>query len=126
MTVPPPGPIIAAKKKGVLSMSLSIEQFSQVELRTALVREAARVEGTDRLMRLLVDLGTEERQILAGIGGYYEPEDVVGRTVIMVANLEPATIRGVESNGMLLAASLDGKLTLLTTDQDIGPGARVR
>lgn len=107
-------------------MPISIQQFAAIELRTAIVREAVRVEATDRLLRLQVDLGSEVRQIVAGVGAYYEPEALIGRTVVVVANLEPATIRGIESKGMLLAAGLDGRLSLLTTDQDLPPGAKVR
>lgn len=107
-------------------MTISIERFAEVELRTAVVKEAARVEGTDRLLKLRIDLGSEERRIVAGIGAQYEPEALVGRTIVVVANLEPATIRGVVSNGMLLAASHDGTLAVLTTDRPIPPGAKVR
>lgn len=107
-------------------MTISVERFAEVELRTAVVKEAARVEGTDRLLKLIIDLGPEERQIVAGIGAQYEPETLVGRTIVVVANLKPATIRGVVSNGMLLAASYDGSLALLTTDRPIPPGVRVR
>ncbi|MEW6033093.1 MAG: methionine--tRNA ligase subunit beta [Bacillota bacterium] len=107
-------------------MRISIDEFAKVALRTAVVKEAARVEGTDRLVRLRVDLGGEERQIVAGIGLHYEPAGLVGRTVIVVANLEPARIRGVESDGMLLAAVHEGGLTLVTTDSPAPPGAVVR
>lgn len=108
-------------------MAISIEQFAEVQLRTALVKEATRVEGTDRLLKLKISLGSEERQIVAGIGRHYEPEALVGRTIVVVANLEPATIRGVESNGMMLAASSGGRLALLTPDGgDFPPGAVVR
>jgi methionyl-tRNA synthetase len=108
-------------------MPISIEEFSQVQLRTARVTEASRVEGTDRLLKLIVDLGAERRQIVAGIGRHYEPASLVGRTIVMVANLEAATIRGVESNGMLLAASSGGRLALLSPDGvDFPPGAVVR
>ena len=108
-------------------MAISIEQFAEVQLRTALVTEATRVEGTDRLLKLKISLGSEERQIVAGLGQHYEPEALVGRTIVVVANLEPATIRGVESNGMMLAASSGGRLALLTPDGgDFPPGAVVR
>jgi len=108
-------------------MPISIDEFSQVQLRTARVTEASRVEGTDRLLKLIVDLGAERRQIVAGIGQHYEPAALVGRTIVMVANLEAATIRGVESNGMLLAASSGGRLALLSPDGvDFPPGAVVR
>jgi methionyl-tRNA synthetase len=112
---------------GEQTMAISIEQFAEVQLRTALVKEATRVEGTDRLLKLKISLGSEERQIVAGLGQHYEPEALVGRTIVVVANLEPATIRGVESNGMMLAASSGGRLALLTPDGgDFPPGAVVR
>jgi methionyl-tRNA synthetase len=108
-------------------MPISIDEFSQVQLRTARVTEASRVEGTDRLLKLIIDLGAERRQIVAGIGQHYEPASLVGRTIVVVANLEAATIRGVESNGMLLAASSGGRLALLSPDgADFPPGAVVR
>lgn len=108
-------------------MTISIEQFAEIELRTARIKEASRVEGTDKLVRLLIDLGEEERQIVAGIGRHYEPEALVGKTIVVVANLQPATIRGVESNGMLLAASTGDRLAVLTPDGgEFPPGAKVR
>ena len=87
-------------------MSVSIEPFAQVELRNAVVKEAGRIEGTDRLLRLRIDLGSEERQIVDGIGAHYEPETPVDRTVIVVANLEPDVIRGVERNGIAAGAAV--------------------
>lgn len=108
-------------------MTITIDQFREIELRTARILEAGRVEGTDKLVRLRIDLGDAERQIVAGIGQHYEPEALVGRTIVVVANLQPAVIRGVESNGMLLAASTEGRLTLVTPDErDFPPGATVR
>jgi methionyl-tRNA synthetase len=108
-------------------MTITIEQFAEIHLRTAKILEAERVEGTDRLVRLQIDLGAEKRQIVAGIGQHYEPEALVGRTVVVVANLQPAIIRGVESNGMLLAASQGDKLALVAVDGgDLPPGATVR
>ena len=82
---------------------IKIDDFAKVELKTAVVKHAERVEGTDKLIRLEVDSG-EERQIVAGIGGAYEPEDLIGKTIVVVANLKPAKLRGVVSEGMLLAA----------------------
>jgi len=108
-------------------VTISIEEFARVQLETARVEEAARIPGADRLLRLTVDLGREKRQIVAGIAQHYEPDELVGRTIIVVTNLEPATIRGVQSNGMLLAASSEGRLALLTVDRDdFPPGATVR
>ncbi|MDO9542585.1 MAG: methionine--tRNA ligase [Kiritimatiellia bacterium] len=100
--------------------------FAKIQLRTATILTAEKVEGTDKLLRLQVDLGTEKRQIVAGIAQHYRPEDLIGKVAVVVANLKPAKIRGVESNGMLLAASQDDKLRVLTVDGEIPPGAVVK
>lgn len=108
------------------SRKISIDRFFETELRVARVLEAERVENADKLLKLRVDLGSETRQIVAGIALAYEPEALVGKRIIVVANLEPARIRGVESQGMLLAADLDGKPTLATFEGDVAPGTPVR
>jgi methionyl-tRNA synthetase len=107
---------------------ISIEDFAKVELRVGQVKSAQRIEGADRLLKLLVDIGDETRQILAGIALAYAPEDLIGRKVVIVANLAPRKMRGLESNGMLLAASVgsDGKPVLCTFAEDISPGAKVK
>ena len=105
---------------------IDIEQFMGIELRTATVVAAERVPDTDRLMRLEVDAGEETRQLVAGIAGAYEADDLVGMKVAIVANLQPATIRGVESNGMVLAAATDEGPVLVTFAGDVPNGARVR
>ncbi len=105
---------------------ISIRKFFQTELRVARVISAERVPNADRLLKLQVDLGTEERQLVAGIAAAYDPESLVGKRIIVVANLEPARIRGVESQGMLLAADLDGRPILATFDEDVAPGTPVR
>ena len=105
---------------------LSIDEFKKIDLRVAKVLTAEPVEGADRLVKLQIDLGTEIRQIVAGIAKAYSPESLVGKTIIVVANLEPAVIRGVESNGMLLAASSGDYLSVLTADKDIEPGAKIK
>ncbi len=93
-----------------------IDDFSRIKLKTAKVLEAEKVEGADKLLRLQIDVGGQKRQLVAGIALFYKPEEVVGRTIIIVANLKPAKIRGIESCGMLLAAK-DGKtLKLITVD----------
>jgi methionyl-tRNA synthetase len=94
-------------------------------LRTANVLEAEPVEGADKLLRLQIDLGNEKRQIIAGIAKSYQPDEIIGKTIVVVANLEPATIRGVDSNGMLLAAKKGKKMRLVTIDGDLPPGASV-
>ena len=97
-----------------------------VDLRVAVIRVAEPVEGADKLLRLEVDLGEEElRQIVAGIAGIYTPEELLGRRIIVVANLKPVTLKGVESNGMLLAASKGKTLRLVGPDGPIDTGAKV-
>ncbi|MEK7212622.1 MAG: methionine--tRNA ligase subunit beta [Patescibacteria group bacterium] len=106
---------------------INIEEFQKIDLRVAKVLTAERVEGSDKLIRLELDLGDEKRQIVAGIAGAYEPESLVGREIVVVANLEPRTLKGLESNGMLLAASdADGKPVILTLDKEVPPGAMVK
>jgi methionyl-tRNA synthetase len=105
---------------------ITIEQFQQVELRVATVKTAEPHPNADRLLVLTVDLGTEERQIVAGIRAYYDPANLVGTQVVVVANLEPAKLRGVESQGMLLAASAEGALAVVRPAAPMPAGAVVR
>ncbi|MDO8556980.1 MAG: methionine--tRNA ligase subunit beta [Candidatus Jorgensenbacteria bacterium] len=107
---------------------ISIDDFKKIELKTGVIKEAERVEGSDKLMKLLVDLGEENpRQILAGIGKAYEPEKLIGRQIIVVANLEPRKLMGLESNGMLLAASDEnGAPVLLAPDVVVPPGSGIK
>ena len=104
---------------------VTFEDFQKIDLRVAKILEAEKVEGADRLIRLKVSLGSEERQIVAGVAKFYNAEDLVGRQIVVVANLAPAVIRGVESQGMLLAASGNDGLALLTPDSDIPAGSKV-
>jgi methionyl-tRNA synthetase len=99
--------------------------FAKLSLRTAKILEAERVEGADKLLRLQVDLGDEQRQIVAGIALQYEPESLVGRSIVVVANLKPARIRKIDSNGMLLAATSGDQLRLITVDGDMPVGSSV-
>jgi methionyl-tRNA synthetase len=105
---------------------ITIEQFQQVELRVGTVKEAAPHPNADRLLVLKVDLGTEERQIVAGIRAHYDPATLVGTQVVVVANLAPAILRGVESQGMLLAASGDGRLAVVRPAEPVPAGATVK
>ena len=123
---PDPKPTPEAAPKPPEDPRISIDRFMEVELRVALVLEAERVEGTDKLMKLQLDAGTERRQIVAGIAQAYEPDELIGKRIVIVANLKPARIRGVESQGMLLAGDLDGKPIVATFDRDVPPGTRVR
>jgi methionyl-tRNA synthetase len=106
---------------------ISIDDFVKVELRVAQVKVAEKVKGADKLLRLEVDLGDHQRQIVAGIAEAYAPETLVGRKVVIVANLQPRKLRGLESNGMLLAASLEGgKPVLASFLEDVPVGARLK
>ena len=106
---------------------ITIDDFTKVELRVAQIKVAERVPKADKLLRLEVDLGTETRQILAGIAESYEPESLIGRKVIVVANLAPRKLRGLESNGMLLAGSIEGgKAALASFLEDVPLGAKVK
>ena len=105
---------------------IDISDFAKIELKAAVVTAAEKVEGSMKLIKLQVDLGTEKRQVVAGIAESYAPETLVGKKVVLVANLKPAKLMGVESNGMVLAASVDGKAVLCTFDSDVPPGAKVK
>jgi methionyl-tRNA synthetase len=107
---------------------ITIDDFAKVELRVGQIKSAERIPGADKLLKLVVDIGDEVRQVLAGIATGYAPEELLGRKVVLVANLAPRKMRGLESNGMLLAASAgaDGKPVLCTFAEDIPPGAKVK
>ena len=105
---------------------ITIDMFAKVELRTAKILEAAKMEGADRLLVLKIDAGGEERPLVAGIAEYYKPEELVGRTIVIVANLREARIKGHVSRGMLLAAKADGMLKLVSVDGgDFPSGAKI-
>jgi len=103
---------------------ISMDDFSKLQLKAARVLAAERIPNTDKLLKLTVDCG-EQRQIVAGIALHYQPEDLVGKTIIIVNNLQPAVLGGVESQGMLLAAKRKKELRILTVDGEIPPGASV-
>lgn len=110
-------------------MSLvSYDEFARLDLRVGKVVKAERIEGSRKLLRLEVDIGGEVRQIVAGIAEMYRPEELIGKKVIVLVNLQPKVIFGVESQGMLLAADVGGKPYLLTVDkpEEVPPGAKVR
>ena len=118
----------AAPSGASAGQKITIDDFLKVELRVAQVKAAERVKGADKLLRLEVDLGTEVRQIVAGIAKAYEPESLIGRKIVIVANLQPRKLRGLESNGMLLAASLgeEGQPVLAGFLEDVPVGAKLK
>ena len=105
---------------------ISIDDLKKIELKVAKVISAERVEGSEKLLKLEVDLGGEKRQIIAGIGKAYSPEDLIGKEVIIVANLEPRSLMGLESQGMVLAANAESGPVLLIPDKDVIPGTEIR
>jgi methionyl-tRNA synthetase len=111
-----------------LDGKITIDDFLKVELRVGQVKVAEKVKGADRLLRLEVDIGTEVRQVVAGIALAYEPESLIGRKVVLLANLQPRKLRGVESNGMILAASVgeEGKPVLAGFLEDVPVGAKLK
>lgn len=109
-----------------MSEHLSIDEFKKVQLRVGIVLAAERVPKSTKLLKLQVDLGTEQRQIVAGIGAKYAPEDLIGARMVIVANLKPAKLMGLESQGMVLAAGEGESLTLLTTRTDVPPGTAIK
>jgi methionine--tRNA ligase beta chain len=107
-------------------VTITIDQFRGLELRVGTVTRAEPHPNADRLLVLHVDIGTEERQVVAGIRAHYDPASLVGRQVVVVANLEPAKLRGVESQGMVLAAADGERVVLVRPDDAVTAGAVVR
>jgi methionyl-tRNA synthetase len=105
---------------------ISIEDFKKIDLRVGKVLAAEDVPGTDKLLKITVDFNSETRTLVAGIKKHYSPEELIGKNIVVVFNLEPAKIRGIKSQGMLLAASDNEKVVLLTTDRKIDAGSRIR
>ncbi len=107
---------------------ISHDEFSKAELKVGMIMEAEKVKNADKLLKLKVDLGGKQIQLVAGIAQHYSVDEVVGKKIVVVANLKPAKLRGIESQGMLLAAvdKEENKVILLTTDKDIKPGANVQ
>jgi methionyl-tRNA synthetase len=107
---------------------IGIEDFAKVEMRVGQIQTAERIAGADKLLKLTVDIGSEVRQICAGIAQFYEPEKLIGRKVAVVVNLAPRKLRGVESNGMIVAASVgpEGRPVLAGFLEDVEVGARLK
>ncbi len=109
------------------TITITFEDFQKLDIRMGKIVQAERVPGTDKLLKLMVELGDETRQLVAGIAESYAPEDVVGKMIPVLVNLEPRTIRGIESQGMILCPSdREGRPVLLLPERDVPPGAKVR
>ncbi|MBU4484170.1 methionine--tRNA ligase [bacterium] len=115
-----------SEEKQVMTDTIDITDFSKIDLRIAEILEAEKIEGTDKLLKLQVSLGEEKRQIVAGIAKHYDANDLIGKKVVVVANLKPIKLRGVESHGMLLAASGNEQLSIVTPLNDIPVGSKVK
>lgn len=102
------------------------EDFLKLDFRVATVVEAGRIEGSDKLLKLKVNLGEDERQIIAGIGKKYNPEDLVGRQIVIIANLESRSLMGHESQGMLLAADSESGPVILSISEEVLPNAKIK
>mgnify|MGYP001773362456 FL=1 len=109
-----------------MNETITIDEFKRLDIRIARVVQAEPVPKTDKLLKLTIDLGDETRTIVAGIAETYTPEQLVGKQIVVLANLQPATIRGIVSEGMLLAAEVDGKAILLIPDREVPTGSIVR
>lgn len=105
---------------------MNFEDFKKIELKTAKILEAEKIEGSDKMVKLKIELGDEERQILAGVGKVYSIEELVGKTIVVVSNLEPKELMGIESQSMLLAAGTDEGPVLLTCDKDVPSGLKIK
>jgi len=104
---------------------ITIEELKKVEIKIGRILSAQRIENTDKLIKLEVDLGDEKRQIVSGIAEFYKPEELEGKQIPIFSNLEPKTFKGVESHGMILAVSVDSKPVLLHPAEDVPAGSIV-
>jgi methionine--tRNA ligase beta chain len=105
---------------------ISFDDFKKLDIRIGRVTAAEKVEGADKLLKLEIDIGAEKRQLVAGIAQNYEPDSLIGKEIPVLLNLEPRTIRGVESHGMILAAVMDGQAVLMHPDKEVPPGSIIR
>lgn len=115
-----------SENEAVTAAQISIDEFGKVDMRSAKVLHAEKIEGTTKLLKLQLDLGFEKRQVVSGLAEYYKPEELIGKDVIIVANLKPAKIRGVESNGMILTVSDGTTLKILSPEAVMPGGLRVK
>jgi len=106
--------------------NINFEEFKKIHLRIAKIVSAEKIEESEKLLKLEIDLGNEERQIIAGIGKFYQPEELIGREIVVIINLEPRTLMDLESQGMLLAANDEGEPVLLKPDKEVPAGTEIR
>ncbi len=111
---------------GKIDYMVNFDDFQKLDLKIAKIVKAEKVEGSEKLLKLEIDLGEEKRQLVAGIAKFYSPEDLINRKIVVVANLEPRVLMGIKSQGMLLAADVEGRPVLLKPDEDVPVGTRIR
>ena len=119
-------PVQEQQKEQTVPLYATIEDYQKLGLKVAEIVTAEQIKGSRRLVQMLVDLGVERRTLVAGIAEAYKPEELIGRQIVVVTNLKPAKLMGVESNGMLLAASLDGRPILLSLPEKVPNGTIVK
>ncbi len=107
-------------------MSVSYDDFTKLDLRVAKIESIEKIPGKTRIVKGVVNLGTEKRDVIIGGAEFYQPEDLIGKTVIVLANLEPKKMAGIESNAMLLAADVNNKPYWLTVTEDVEPGTKIK
>lgn len=105
---------------------ISYDDFKKIDLRIGTILEAERVDGSEKLLKLQVDLGEEKRQVIAGIAKSYEPENLIGKQIVVLVNLEPRSLMGLESQGMLLAADKDGLPIILVPEKEVATGSVIK
>ena len=106
----------------LICMVVRFEDFQKIDLRVGKILEAQKIEGSEKLLKLIVDLGNEKRQLVAGLAKHYEPKNLIGKEIVVVTNLEPKKIMGIESQGMLLAADVNGEPVILIPEKEVPPG----
>jgi len=111
---------------GKIDYMVNFDDFQKLDLKIAKIVKAEKVEGSEKLLRLEIDLGEEKRQLVAGIAKFYSPEDLIHREIVVVVNLEPRVLMGIKSQGMLLAADVEGRPVLLKPDEDVPVGTKIR
>jgi len=104
---------------------ISFEDFQKIDLRIGKILKVEKVEKSEKLLKLIIDLGKEKRQLVAGISQFYKPEDLIGKEIVVVANLEPKKIMEIESQGMLLAADKEGEPIILIPEKEVPPGTKI-
>lgn len=105
---------------------ITLDDFKKLDLRIATIKSAEAVQSSDKLLRLVINVGDEERQLVAGIAKSYSPGELIGKQIVVLANLEPKTLMGLESQGMLLAVNAESGPILLVPEKEVSPGAQVR